>query len=198
MTAFEINHYGDTIIGAVAKEDLIEGRLVMLTTPTTTSNDFGSDLDLPGARYANDDTESAQCRYVVVWPVDNRSTPLYEPPAHYDWALRQGFDQATNLPLTPTAVYTTHPSNMQTTPTIPSGYKVLLFGEGIYTVPSGQYAYSTAIETPGCQLCVQNAADNGTGHGRLEARVAHDLDNVVAEVVRYYTADGRLTFKILH
>ncbi len=46
----EINHYGDTILGVVATEDIVEGRMVLLTNHSY-SEDFGSMEELPGVNF---------------------------------------------------------------------------------------------------------------------------------------------------
>lgn len=186
----EINHYGDTILGAVVVEDVVEGRMLCLTAHTE-SEDFGSLEDLPGARLPRSTTEASQARYIVAFAQDNRPTPFYQTNPSFDYALRYGFDQSANAPFNPGYVYLTHPGN-QDSMTIYAGSKVLLFGEGIYTVTSGNYIYSAAIEVPGSSLTVENTA--GADRGKLK----YSTSNVVAEVVHFDGDDSSLTFKILH
>lgn len=186
----EINHYGDTILGAVVVEDVVEGRMLCLTAHTE-SEDFGSLSDLPGARLPRSTTEAAASRYIVAFAQDNRKTPFYRDNPSFEFALRYGFDQAANAPFDPGLVYLTHPGN-QDAMTIPSGSKVLLFGEGVYTVTSGNYIYSSEMEVPGSSLTVENTA--GANRGKLK----YSTSNVVAEVVHFDGDDSSLTFKILH
>src|SRR4030042_6587311 len=106
----EVNHYGDTILGAQAKEDIVEGRFVHLTVHGT-DYDFGSRVDLPGCVRPTTATLAGQSRYIIAFAEDNRSLPIYVTQPHYDWALREGWDQVTNSPFT-TQIYLTHPGNM--------------------------------------------------------------------------------------
>jgi len=192
----EINHYGDTILGVIVMEDIVEGRLVCLDAHGL-SNDFGSDTDIPGARLPDTDADSTRSRYCVTFAVDNREVPFYRTTPHFDWALRQGgWDQAANAPFA-TTVYLTHPGN-QIGQTIFSGWKALAFGEGIYTIPSGSYIYSANMQIPGTQLAAANTADDGAALAGMPKEASGTTGTPVAEVVRYYTTDGRLTFKILH
>jgi hypothetical protein len=114
----EINHYGDTIKGVIASTDLVEGRMICLTSHSF-DNDYGSDVDVPGAKYASTDAEKTRARYVITWAQDNRQTPLYSPGRaapgtnpHFDNALRYGWDQAANAPFSAT-VYLTHPGQQE-------------------------------------------------------------------------------------
>jgi len=185
----EINHYGDTILGVVANEDIVEGRMICLTSHTFSRN-YGSQTDLAGAKVPTSAAEAARSRYVVTFEQDNRSLPLFQPQPSFSYALRYGFDQAANAPFAAT-VYLTHPGQQEGL-TIPSGAGALAFGEGIYTVPSGGYVYSSTLETPGTQLEVNYTGANA---GKLQV---YSAGGIVAEVVRFYSDDSRLTFKILH
>lgn len=189
----EINHFGNTILGVIAAEDLPEGRMVCLTSHSF-DNDFGSKTDLPGAELPDTEAEANRARYCITWAVDNRPTPLIEGMPRYNFALRQGWDQAQSFPFTAT-IYLTHPSNQEGL-VIPSGNGALAFGEGIYTIPSGAYVYSAAVAVPGCPLSVANTADDTLANaGKLKEQNATEV--TVAETVRYHS-DGHLTFKILH
>jgi hypothetical protein len=191
----EINHYGDTILGVVVMEDIVEGRFVCLDAHSV-SEDFGSKVDLPGARLPDTDAEATRARYCVTFAVDNRDVPLYQTTPSYTFALRYGFDQAGNAPFT-TQIFLTHPGN-QIGMTIYSGWSALAFGEGIYTIPSGAYIYSANVQIPGTPLAVANTGDDGAASAGMLKEASGTTGTAVAEVVRYYTADGRLTFKILH
>jgi hypothetical protein len=189
----EINHYGDTILGVVATEDIVEGRMILLTSHSF-SYDFGSLEDVPGAKLPDNATEAVRARYCITFAQDNRDTPIYEPNPHFDWALRYGFDQAANAPFSPTYVYLTHPGQQEGL-TIYSGNACIAFGEGIYTVPSGAYVYSAELEIPGMPLVVCNANDDGAAHA---GKLKYGASNTVAEVYRFDSSTNRLTFKILH
>lgn len=186
----EINHYGDTIKGVVVAEDIVEGRMVCLTSHSVSRN-YGSLTDVPGAKLPTNAAEAARARYCVTWAQDNRSLPLYVPQPAFSHALRYGFDQAANAPFAAT-VYLTHPG-VQEGLTIPSGSEALAFGEGEYTVPSGAFVYSADVEVPGTQLEVVHTA--GANRGKLQALAA---GSAVAEVIHFDDAEFKLTFKILH
>lgn len=185
----EINHFGNTILGVVAVEDVVEGRMVCLTSHTW-NNDFGGLTDLPGAKLPATAAEAAKARYCITFPQDNRTLPIYQPQASYSYALRYGFDQSANTPFSAT-VYLTHPNNQEGL-TIPSGAGALAFGEGVYTVPAGSFVYSSALETPGTQLEV---AYTGSDKGKLQELSG---GTAVAEVVGFNSDEFKLTFKILH
>lgn len=191
----EINHFGDTVLPAVAAETLYEGRMARLCTHST-DYDFGSLLDLPGAELPDTAAEAATSRYVIAWAEDNRSLPIYQAQPHYDWALREGWDQTANVPFN-ADVWLDHPANMYTPPSIPSGTGVRLLGEGIYTIPSGVYVYNILMETPGTQLTVANTAVDGAGEaGKL--KYLDGTTGIVAEVYKYNSDTDKLTFKIIH
>lgn len=185
----EKNHYGDTILGVVVVEDIVESRMICLTSHSESVN-FGSLEDTPGAKLPSDANEAARARYIITFAPDNRSTPLYQPhPTYGSWTTRWGWEQASNVPFAAT-VLLTHP-DVQEGGTIPSGTGAIAFGEGIYTVPSGSYVYSADLETPGTQLEVAYTNPN---KGKLTVLSG---GSAVAEVVQYHS-DGRLKFKILH
>ena len=186
----EVNHYGDEVLGVLATEDIVEGRMVLLTSHSW-DYDFGSLVDLPGVKLPDNATEAAKAHFVTKFAQDNRSLPIYQPHPAFDWALRHGFDQAANAPFN-ALVYITKPGQQEGR-TIPSGVGCVAYGEGVYTVPSGAYIHSVTLETPGASLEVANTADDSAADaGKLKAGTT----NVVAEVVRHDSATGRLTFKI--
>jgi len=187
----EINHYGDTLLGLVAQENIVEGRMILLTTNVHSRN-FGSQSDLPGAKLPDDATESTRAKFCVAFEQDNRSLPIYQPHPAYSWALRYGFDQDANAPFE-AEVYLTHPG-VQEGQTIPSGQGAVGIGdESILTVPSGAYVYSAEIEVPGAYLDVCNTDEDGADEaGKLKVGTTHP----VAEVVRYNDTTNRLTFRI--
>lgn len=187
----EINHYGDTLLGFVPQEDVVEGRMLLLTTNVHSRN-FGSQTDLPGAKLPDNSTEATRAKFCVAFEQDNRSLPLYQPHPSYPWALRHGFDQDANAPFSAT-VYLTHPG-VQEGQTIPSGQGAVGFGdESILTVPSGAYIYSSNVEVPGTYLEVANTNDDGAGSA---GKLKEGSTNPVAEVVRYNSTTYRLTFRI--
>jgi hypothetical protein len=189
----EVNKF-EQVTGAITLSGFTEGRLcVMNTNPF--SYDFGSRTDLPGVRPPATAEEANSAVYIVTWPVTNASAPFYVPQPQFTWALRLGgFDQAANLPTSSTAVYLTWPGN-QNQVTIPSGVPCLAFGEGTYTVYSGDYIYSAAITVPGAMLQVCNTAEDTTDAGKLKVLSAASFRRV-GYTKQYDTTTGALTFDI--
>ena len=185
----EINHYGDTVLGVVPTADIVEGRMVLLTSHTF-SYDYGSREDLPGVKLPADSTEAARARFCLTWAQDNRGLPIYQPHPAFDDALRYGFDQSANAPFA-TTVYLTKPGQQESV-TIPSGVPSVAFGEGIYTVPSGDFVYSADLLVPGTPLVVSNTTDHTTDSGKLR----YGTSNPVAEVYKYDASTGKLTFRL--
>ena len=190
----EINKYSD-IKGVVTLEAIVEGRMVLLSTNSLT-HDFGSWADLPGARLPDTATEAQKAHFVITFAVDNSKPPIYQPYPSMTYALRQGFDQAANVPFDATVHMT--PQSMKVGLTIPSGTLALAFGPGIFTVPSGAYVYSAGIEIPGTWLSVANGQDDGTDTGKLQED-ADGSEGKFAQVERYDLPGfdgGNLTFKL--
>jgi len=188
----EINHYGDTILGVIPTEDIVEGRMVLLTSHTF-DYDYGSKVDVPGCKLPDTTDEAIRARYCITFAQDNRSLPLYQPQPAFSYALRYGFDQAANAPFAAT-VYLTKPGKQEGL-TIPSGQASLAFGEGIYTVPSGAFVYSAEVEVPGNPLDVCDTATDGAGEA---GKLKYGTTSPVAEVVRFDSTTASLCFKILH
>lgn len=145
----EIHKYTD-ILGVALDEDIYEGRMVLLSST--------------GAQLPTSAGEAALAKYLVAWPVDNRKMPIYNTYPAYTRALRYGFDQDANTPWSAT-VYTTYPGLQSTAGLIPSGTGSLLYSAGEFTVPSGEWVYSAAVE-PGVQLEVVSTA--GDTQGQLQ------------------------------
>ncbi len=181
----EINKVNGDILGVVANEDIVEGRMVCLTSHSF-DNDFGSQTDLPGVKLPTTAEEASRARFVITWVQDNRTPPYYQPMPAYAFSLRNGFGSAANVPFSAT-VWLTYPG-MQDGATIPSGMNALAFGAGTYTVLSGQYVHSGTF-TPGALLSV----DYGSDKGKL--RIASSWGaTVVAVVVRQDATTQALTF----
>lgn len=193
----EINKYpnGSQPVGALATEDLVEGRFVVLTSHTW-DEDFGSLTDLPGVKYPTNATEAARARYAVTFTAPERrvsgSNPMYIEQPSFDYALRMGFDQSANVPFSAT-VELSWRGNRESA-TIPSGWKVLLLGDGSeVTIPSGQYVYSSDVETPGALLEVLNSGDDGANKGKL----SYSASGTIAEVVEFNDDNADLTVRII-
>lgn len=177
----------EQVLGAVAVADVVEGRMVLMTSHTF-DLDYGSQTDLPGAKVPSTSDEAAIAKFCVAFADDNRQLPIYQPNPSFSSATRYGFEQDANAPFSAT-VYITRPQ-AQDAVTIPSGSNVLLYGEGIYTVTSGNFVYDASLVTPGTQLEV---AYSGANAGKLQAKSA---GTAVAEVVRFYSTEHKLQFRI--
>ena len=188
----EINRFED-VIGVVPQADVVEGRFVLLKANADTA-DFGSMSDLPGVAVPATAAEANFAKYCITWAVNNGTPPYYLPMPAYAWALRGGWDQATNLPMSSETVYTTYPG-YQESKTIPSGIPALAFGEGTYTLPSGCYIASNSLHTVGAPVIVANTTEDTTDAGKLKYQSTMDA-RVVGQVVAYDSTSGRLTVKI--
>jgi len=189
----EINKRSDDI-GSIATEDIVEGRMVLLTSnPGYGSTDLTGRLtDVPGVKLPDTPAEAALAKYAITWPSDNREPPIVAWPA-YPFALREGFDQTANAPITGKTIYLTYPG-YQNSQTIPSGSLALAMAGGVYTVPSGQYVYDATMQVPGTQLRACDAATDGDAlAGQLAVMVSGST--CVAVVERFSTATYALTFR---
>lgn len=187
----EINRYDD-IMGVVTSEAIPEGRMVLMTSHSQ-DHDFGSRTDLPAVKLPDTSTEAARARFCITWSVDNAVPPLYEPYPTFSYALRQGFDQAANVPFT-AKVRLTQPS-MQEGEEIPASALALAFGPGVYTVPSGCYVYSANFATPGTFLAV---CDTSTEDAATAGKLKYSASATFADVIKYDSTTGNLTFRILY
>lgn len=200
----EINKSSD-ITGVIATEDIVEGRMVLLTShpgygtipgETGVSDLVGRLTDEPGVKLPDTPDEAARATYVCMWPVSNMTPPMRLPfvgPA-FSFALRQMFDQNSNLPLTNQTIYMTYPG-MQESVTIPSGNLALGFNccGGEFTVPSGQYVYSADLQVPGTRLRVCDTASDGANSAGMLATVGSGT--AIAEVSRFNASTFALTFR---
>ena len=185
----EINKLQD-VEGAVAIEDIPEGRMVLFTSSSET-HDFGSREDLPGIKLPDTTAEAAIASYVAGFALDNSSLPLYVPTPAMSFALRGGFDQAVNVPFS-TAVYFTHQSNMLGQ-TIPSGWLALAYAGGTFTVPSGAFVYSASLIPGAFLVACDTASDGASQAGKLK----YSATAGVAKVHSYNSANNTLTFRTL-
>jgi hypothetical protein len=183
----ELNKVNGDILGAVATEDITEGRMVLLTSHTF-DHDFGSLTDLPGAKLPTTAAEASRARFIVTWPVDNRQAPYYTSMPSYAWSMRKGaFDQAANMPFNASVslIYPGYKNGV----VIPSGTSVLAYGAGTFTVPSGAYLYSASL-VPGASLSVSYS---GADKGKLQYQATWDA-TVVGSVYSLDATTGSLTF----
>lgn len=189
----ELNHYGDNVLGVVTTEDIVEGRFVLLTSSSETY-DFGSREDLPGVKTPDTAAEGALAKYILAFAQDNRSTPIYHPDPSMSFALRYGFDQSANAPLTSTTVFLTHPGQQQGL-TVYSGSVAVAFGpDTIVTLISGEYVYNASLTVPGAGLSIANDAEEDAA---TSGKPKYDTDGLVAEVIRFDSATDKLTLRIL-
>lgn len=92
--------------------------------------------------------------------------------------------------MTAQTVYPVHPKDYESAQTIPSGATCRLYGQGVFTVPSGGFVYSSTLETPGATLSVNATAGNAD-----QGKLYYSASNVVAETVKF-NSDASLTFRI--
>ena len=183
----EINKMQD-VIGVVATEDIVEGRMVLLTSSSETYN-FGSREDLPGIKLPADSTEALEAFYVSGFALDNRPVPLYVPMPSVTFSLRQGFGASSNVPFS-TDVYLSHRSNLIGA-TIPSGELALAYAGGVFTVTSGHFEASADL-TPGAKLEVLNAADDTAAKA---GKLNYSATGTIARVEKYDSTNLKLTFR---
>lgn len=187
----EINRFED-VVGVRVIEDIVEGRFVVLTSHNLGGAIMNVDADVPGAKLPTTAEEAKRARFCVTFAVDNRPAPIVDwPQTTFDF--RGGFVNAQAGPLTGVKMWLTHPGN-QESQTIPSGYKALAFTEGEFTLPSGQYVYNVALETPGAAVEVEYSA--GADRGKPKYLATYDADKVVGLVQDFDTATAALTLRI--
>lgn len=191
----EINKTQD-ITGAKTIEAIVEGRMVLLTTNPGVGTDLTGRLsDVPGVKLPDTAAEAARARYCITWQADNRQPPIIAWPG-YAYALRQGFDQDANTPITGKTIYLTYPG-YQESETIPSGTLALAYGADgtVLTVPSGQYIYDATMQVPGTRLrAADTASDSADEAGQLAVVGG---GTAIAEVERFDTSTYALTFRLL-
>lgn len=187
----EINRF-EEVVGVRITEDIVEGRFVVLTSHGLGGDFINVDADVPGAKLPTTAEEAKRARYCVTFAVDNRPSPIVDwPQTAFDF--RGGVVNSTQGPLTGMKMWLTHPGN-QENQTIPSGYKALAFTNGVFTLPSGQYVYNAALQTPGAALEIEYAA--GADRGKPKYLATYDADKVVGLVHEYEAATGRLSVRI--
>jgi len=203
----EINKSHD-ITGVITTEAIVEGRHVRLTSHPgygTIAGEAGvTDLtgrlvDEPGVMLPATVSGAARASYIITWPVTNMKAPMMLPfvGPTYSFALRQMFDQATNLPLTGRTIYMTYPG-YQNAQTIPSGTLALGFNGvgGEFTLTSGQYVYSANLQIPGSRLRVCDAVTDGAAAAGMLAET-NGVTPELAEVSRFNATTFALTFRHL-
>jgi len=189
----EINNFAD-VFGVIPSEDIVEGRFVLLTSHSF-SHDFGSNEDLAGVKLPDTADEAKRCKYILTWAVDNRQPPYYTPQPSLSWSLRYGgFDQDANVPFDAN-VRMTYPG-YQDSQTIPSGVPSLAYTEGTFTVPSGDYVYSSNIIVPGAAIIIADAdSDSAEQAGMPKYSSTVDF-GVIGYTERYDSTTGALTIRV--
>jgi hypothetical protein len=182
----EINRADGNIIGGVANEDMVEGRMVCLTSHTFDYN-YGSKKDLPGFKLPTTADEAKRAKFIVTWAEDNRPTPILDGMPQNLTAMRNGWSVSSNVPFT-SVVRLTQPGH-QNGVTIPSGMQCLAYGKGSYTVLSGMYLNSASFAM-GALLSV---SISGADKGKLQLQATWD-DTVVGVVESWDATTGELCF----
>lgn len=189
----EINRF-EQVKGVVAQEDMVEGRFVVLTGNASGGLIMNVDADLPGVKLPETAEEAKRAKYCVTFAVDNRPAPIVDwPQTTFDF--RGGFVNAQAGPLTGLKMWLTHPGN-QESQTIPSGYKALAFTEGDFTIPSGQYIYNAALETPGAAVMIADAASDSADEAGMPKYTATMAVGVIGFVHHYDSDTGDLTITV--
>lgn len=189
----EINRFED-VIGVVPQADIVEGRFVVLTANTMGGLIMNVNDDLPGAKVPATAEEAKRAKFVITWAVDNRATPIVDwPQTQFDF--RGGWVNSRQGPLTGVKMWLTHPGN-QESQTIPSGYKALAYTEGTFTIPSGQYIYNVALETPGAAVMVADTATDGAGSAGKPKYTASMAVGVIGFVEDFNTETSALTIRV--
>ena len=195
----EINKTSD-ITGVITTEDIVEGRMVLLTSHPGYPTDLTGRLtDVPGVKLPDTLAEAAIAHFCITWQNENRPYPMTIPwvGPFIPFALRQGgWDRPANTPLTGQTIYFTYPG-YQNAVTIPSGTLSLGFSccGTVLTVLSGEYVYDATIQVPGCQLrACDTATDGAANAGRLAIMVSGSTR--IAFTERFNTTTFALTFRL--
>lgn len=183
----KINKYQD-IRGVVLKENVTEGRLVLIDEHSQSHN-YGSREELPAVRVPANSTEAPRAKYMLTHAVDNTEAPFYDPMPAFQFALRQGFDQAQNVPFQAYVHMT--PKSLKEGQVIASGSLALGFAAGVYTLPSGHYVDNASI-VPGAYLIAANTNDDTTDAGKPK----YSATATPIEVVYKDPSTGELTLRI--
>ena len=186
----EINRF-EQVIGVRLTADVVEGRFVCLTSHNLGGDFINVDADVPGAKVPATAEEAKRAKFCVTFAVDNRPSPIVDwPSAAFDF--RGGFVNSQQGPLTGLKMWLTHPGNQESM-TIPSGYKALAFGQGTYTIPSGQYVYNANLETPGALVAVADATTDGADSAGMPKYAAAAAVGIIGRVQIFDAATGDLT-----
>lgn len=183
--------------GATCMALTVEGRLVVRVSNQASvgagygiggATFFGDQLQ-SGIRVPESQAEANRARFIVAFPVPNHLPPHYLPLPAYAWALRQGFDRTGNLPMTPD-IHMVWPGQKESQ-YIPSGWNVICYEGGTFTVPSGQWVYDSAI-LPGVELEAHWAVAGQRGMPQI------CVSGIPVAMCREVSSDFDLTFDLYH
>jgi len=188
----EKNLRGIAIPCICSESDGIKSGLMVYLAADSSASDYGEYFlqEKKAAALPTTSGNAALSFYVAEWAVSNDSLPIYETLPSYTWARRQGFDRTPNLPATDITVRMTHPRDQQEQ-TVPSGQKMLAYDEGIYTITSGCYSFSST-PTVGTALGVHYDTGN---YGKLGCFGDSNVGVKVATCLDYDSTHGTIVFK---
>lgn len=189
----ELNRF-EEVAGGVVQADTKEGRFVILVANAMGGTFLNVDDDLPGVRVPATAEEAKRAKYMLMWTVDNRQSPLVMSYPGVQFDFRGGFVNSTQGPITPT-MWLTHPGNQEGT-TIPSGYKGLLYTDGTFTLASGEYIDSAEIKVPGAALIVADTASDSAADAGKPKYTATAAEGKIGVTEAYDSATGRLTIRV--
>lgn len=182
---------------ARAMEAIVEGRMVLRVDNSAAvgagygvggATYFGMMLQ-NGVRVPTTQAEANRSRFVVSFEVPGHLPPHLVGVPTYGWALREGWDRVGNLPMTPT-VHMVWPGQKECQ-TIPSGWNVVCYEGGTFTVASGCWVYDPTI-VPGTELEVHFA--NLAQRGQLQLVAS----GIAVAMCREVSSIQELTFDLYH
>jgi len=186
----EINRF-EEVAGGVVQADTVEGRFVVMTANNMQGTLMNVNDDLPGLHVPTTAEEAKRAKYMLMWAVDNRQSPLVMQYPSTAFAFRGGFGVNGQQGPVSVTMWLTHPGNQEGT-TIPSGYKALAYTDGTFTLPSGAYIDSDEIKVPGAALVVEYSGADA-GKPKYTATAA---EGKIGVTELYDSATGRLTIRV--
>jgi len=177
-------------MGAVATEDIIEGRMVLLT-PQSEDYGYGSRQDLPGVKLPDTANEALEAVYLAAFTVTQQEPPIYDSIPETTGSERGGWSAGSNVPFN-ADIYMTAPSMLQGR-TISSGNLVALHAGGVYTVTSGNFVADTNL-VAGARVAVADTATDGESNaGKL--KYVSTAGGGIGTVIEYDSTNVELTFR---
>lgn len=188
----EINKF-DHVKGVVTTAATVAGRIVGLVSHST-SVDFGSLTDLPGAAVPATADKAKGARYVIDFQPTQQSGPYYATmPTVATFAERGGFASSENTSWS-TPVDISYPG-WKTGKTIPANTTALAYSKGTFSFVSGEYIYNSSLLTAGAWVVAANTAEDSTDAGKLKYQATFD-DRVIGVVRNYDSTTGVLIVDI--